>query len=372
MDILGKNIAMNLIEETFTNPENPASFSGVTKLTNELRGKVRKREVEEWLQKQDSYTLHKPVRHHFPMRHYNLNNIHQLYEADLTDYLSFKSYNDGYSYLLCVIDCVSKYAYVVPLKNKKPQSVIEGFEKIFNNDESGILPLTIQTDRGKEFIASSILYYFKEKGIKHRASRNPTSKAAIIERYQRTLKNKIQKYMTYKNTKRYIDVLPLLVKSYNNTRHSATLLPPSSVTLDNAHIALKNIRKRYREQAKKSVKYKVGQQVRISRARGTFDKGYLPGFTEEIFVIKRISTTRTPHVYILNDLNQEEIDGVFYESELSPVKKDLKSEEFIIDKILSRRGKGKNTQVLVSWRGYPSKFNSWIPESEVKNKNDEQ
>lgn len=357
---------MEIIEQVYYNPENPASFSGVTKLAEELKGKVSKSEVEEWLQKQDSHTLHKPVRLRFPTRHYNLNNIYQLYECDLTDYLSLKSYNDGYCYLLCVIDCVSKYVNVIPLKNKKPESVIEGFDKIFNNNDE-ILPITIQSDRGKEFTATSILKYFKEKGIKHRASRNPTSKAAIIERFQRTLKTKIQKYMTYKNTKRYIDILPLIVKSYNNTRHSVTLLPPSSVTLDNAHVAVENIKKRYRERREKRVKYKIGQQVRISRARETFDKSYLAGFSEEILLIKRISKTRTPHVYILSDLNNQEIDGVFYEFELSPVKKDLQSEEFIIDKILSRKGKGKNKQVLVSWRGYPSQFNSWIPETNIKN-----
>ena len=101
--------------------------------------------------------------------------------------------------------------------------------------------------------------------------------------------------------------------------------------------------------------------MRISRAKVTFEKGYEAKWSKEIFRIHRVLEWRKPHVYELSDLTGEVIDGIFYEQELSLIEKNLDGEEFIVDKIIRSKGRGKNKQVLVSWRGYPSKFDSWIP-----------
>ncbi|EFN88599.1 hypothetical protein EAI_10827, partial [Harpegnathos saltator] len=108
------------------------------------------------------------------------------------------------------------------------------------------------------------------------------------------------------------------------------------------------------------------QHVRISRAKGVFEKGYEANWTEEIFRIHRILEWRNPRVYELNDLSGEVIDGIFYEQELAGVNKNLQEEEFIVDKVIRRRGRGANKEFFVSWWGYPSKFNSWIAASNIK------
>ncbi|EFN76534.1 hypothetical protein EAI_05755, partial [Harpegnathos saltator] len=113
----------------------------------------------------------------------------------------------------------------------------------------------------------------------------------------------------------------------------------------------------------RGAKYKVGTLVRVSRAKGVFEKGCEANWTEEIFRIHRtrILEWRNPRVYELSELSGEVIDGIFYEQELARVNKNLQVKEFIVDKVIGRRGRGGNKELFVSWRGYPSKFNSWIP-----------
>ena len=106
--------------------------------------------------------------------------------------------------------------------------------------------------------------------------------------------------------------------------------------------------------------------MHVSRAKVAFEKGYEAKWSEEIFRIHRVLEWRKPHVYELRDLADEVIDGFFYEQELSPINKNLQEGEFIVDRVIKSRGRGNNKQLLVSWQGYPSKFDSWIPASSLR------
>ena len=110
-------------------------------------------------------------------------------------------------------------------------------------------------------------------------------------------------------------------------------------------------------------KFEIGDQVRISKMKRTFEKGYLPKFSKEIFTVSQ-QIPREPPVYKLKDYDQEELSGTFYNEELQKVIKE--DDVYEVEKILKSRGKGKKKEVLVKWLGYPAKFNSWIPASEVK------
>ena len=109
-------------------------------------------------------------------------------------------------------------------------------------------------------------------------------------------------------------------------------------------------------------KFKIGDQVRISKIKRTFEKGYLPNFSKEIFTITK-QTPRNPVVYKLKDYDGEELKGTFYEKELQKVIKE--DDVYEVEKILKKRGRGNNVQYLVKWLGYPNKFNSWVPASEI-------
>ena len=111
-------------------------------------------------------------------------------------------------------------------------------------------------------------------------------------------------------------------------------------------------------------KFKVGDKVRISKKKGTFEKGYLPNWTEEVFSIAQ-RLRRIPSVYRLREYDETMLGGTFYERELQRVQQS-EADLFRIEKILKARGKGKNEQYLVRWSGWPSKYDQWIPASSLK------
>uniref|UniRef100_A0A6V7KS66 Chromo domain-containing protein n=1 Tax=Bracon brevicornis TaxID=1563983 RepID=A0A6V7KS66_9HYME len=149
-------------------------------------------------------------------------------------------------------------------------------------------------------------------------------------------------------------------------------MEPAAVTLDNAYIAVKNIEKSHEREDKKRrqprmFKYKVNDYVRISKHKGVFAKGYKQNWSNEIFKIIRARERQALPTYEIEDLSGEEIDGYFYEEKLTLVNKNIENEAYEIEQVLKTRGKGKNRQVFVKWVGYPAKFNSWIPASDVEN-----
>ena len=279
---------------------------------------------------------------------------------DLADMQSHAKESDGYRYLLVCIDVFSKYVWVIPLKNKTGPALVTAFKKIL---ESGRKPQKIQTDEGTEFFNKHFKDLMKSEEIQLYNTYNET-KASVVERVIRTLKTRMWRYFTAKRTRRYIDVLQDLVDSYNKSKHRSIQKKPINVTQKNEREVWHTLYGE-REEKKKPVKYKfeIGDQVRISKMKRTFEKRYLPNFSKEIFTVSQ-QIPRDPPVYKLKDYDQEELSGTFYNEELQKVIKE--DDVYEVEKILKSRGKGKNKEVLVKWLGYPAKFNSWIPASEVK------
>ena len=123
-------------------------------------------------------------------------------------------FNKGFRFLLCVIDIFSKYAWVVPLKDKKGISIVNAFQKIL--DKSGRKPNKIWVDKGGEFYNSSFKKWLKDNDIEMYSIHNE-GKSVVAERFIRTLKTKIYKYMTSISKDVYIDKLDDVVNEYNNT-----------------------------------------------------------------------------------------------------------------------------------------------------------
>lgn len=355
---------MSKLEKLYYDPTHYAGYSAVDNLARAAKPNFSRNKVARWLESQDAYTLHRPLRRKFPRQHYNVTNIDDVWEADLIELRNLKRYNGGYSYLLVIIDVLSKFVWVEALRDKTSNGVIKAFQRVLSRSK-GRVPVYLQTDKGKEFVARPMQKFLRENDIHFRVTRNPDIKASIVERFNRTLKERMWRYFTHKNTRRYIDVLQDIVHAYNHTRHSSTRMQPVTVTRENARIAYENIKRRWNNdiivKRRRKAKYHVGDLVRVSRAKGTFEKGYEAGWSEELFRIHRVLEWRKPLVYELSDLTGEIIDGIFYEQELSRVDKNLQEEEFIVDRVIKSKGRGDNKQLLVSWCGYPSKFNTWIP-----------
>lgn len=351
------------LRDLYYNLKSPSSYSGARKLLAATRGKYDTSDVVDWLQSQDSYNSHKLVKRRFPRRPYNIYNIDDVWETDICDMKKLKNYNDGYAYILVCIDTLSKYVFTEPLRDKSAQSVADAIQRILGR--SGIRrPLVLQSDKGGEFMGAKTQKVLRQENILFRETKNDV-KASVIERFLRTLKERIWRYFTHKRSHRYIDVLDKIVYSYNNAQHSAIKMTPASVNFYNAREARGNLLKRYATKREKRCKYKIGDLVRISEEKKVFDKSYEGKWTTEIFKIVRISTTRNPVVYYLHDLAGEPIDCFFYEEELSRVKRSFSDIEFEIEEVIATRGKGKNKELFVKWLGYGKNFNSWIKASKV-------
>lgn len=316
-----------------------------------------------WLIRQDAYNLHKPLRKNFPRRPYNVSNINDLWEVDLMDMRSLKHDNNNYTFILVTIDVLSKFAFAEPVKTKSAQDVTEAFDTILKRS-NGCLPITLQSDKGKEFVNKTFKEYLEKQHVIFRLVRDPDVKAACVERFIRTLKTRLWRYFTHTRSKRYIDVLQKFVDSYNSTVHSSIGMKPACVNPYNLNVVKKNLQTRHRGKTNRKPKYSIGTFVRISRVPNVFRKGYERGWSNEIFKIARISTTRQPPVYFLTDLNAELIDCFYYEEELNPVGE---SDLFEIEKIIKKRTeKNGKTNCLVRWKGYTSDFDSWIPAESIQ------
>jgi hypothetical protein len=260
-----------------------------------------------------------------------------------------------------VIDVLSKFAWVVPLKNKKTDTVVQAFKTIF---KAGRKPNRLNSDSGGEFESRKMEKFLKENSVVFYTTKSE-KKAAVVERFNKTLKNRMWRYFTYKNTLKYTDVLADLVHSYNNTVHSSIGMKPVDVNSENDS----EVRERLYGQDlflyDRVVKYKfkVGDKVRISKLKNVFEKGYFPNWTQEIFAVSAC-INRKPPVYRVKDERGDEIQGTFYAEELQKVKVS-DDELFVINEILDRKKRNGVEQVLVSWRGYPKSMNSWIPASEL-------
>ena len=186
-----------------------------------------------------------------------------------------------------MIVVLSKYAWVKPIKDKTARNVASAFSRIIDWAQPR-LPVCVQIDRGEEFTGSAFQELLRRREIQFRVARNPDTKAAVVVRLNRTLRERIWCYFCHRNTKRYMDIVQKIVHAYNRTLHSGTRTRPIDVTLYNASTtASENLAKRahynYRRRATVMSKFKVGNLVRISRTENTFEKGYEKNFSEEVF-----------------------------------------------------------------------------------------
>ena len=291
--------------------------------------------------------LHKPVLRKFPKRRVYVNGIDHVWAADLVDMQAFSKQNKGVKYLLAVIDIFSKYAWLIPLKDKTGTSVADALKTLFKMRK----PEKMWVDKGAEFynkhVKSLITLYSTEN----------EEKSSVVERWNRTMKEKMWKYFSANNTNKYVDILQDLVNQYNTSLHSTIKMTPTEaslkenenkVYLNSYGIAIAN---------DADPKFKVGDCVRISKKKKTFEKGYTPRWTEEVFTISKVQLT-TPPTYKIKDSTDEEIQGTFYEPELQKTKQEI----YRIEKVIRKKGR----KAFVKWFGYPDSANSWVNLEDVQ------
>lgn len=356
------------LSRIYFNPKHPASFRGAQKLheavLEEDKYKIGLAKIKTWLKDNESYSIHKDVNRRFPRLKVIVTGMHDQYDADLADMHKLARRNNGVTFLLFVIDVFSRFLWVEPLKNKSDHVVVAAFKRIFAR---GKKPRRLRTDKGGEFMGNVSQDYFDSVGLEQWSAHNDEIKANFAERVIRTLKSTIWSYMRKNKRYRYIDVLQDLVHSYNNTKHKSIGMKPSAVTKGDVERRLwwhlyKPTKPYVKSELDKPIRYlfKKGNHVRISHKAKTFQRGHDEKWSREIFLVRQPFTRQSIRKYRLEDLDGEDINGTFYEAELQKVKFS-EDREFDIEKVVRKQGR----ESLVKWKGWPPKFNSWIPSNEV-------
>ena len=323
------------------------------------KAKRQRLEAPLWKQRLAKELL-KPKRINFNRRHVYSPRVDDVWTVDLADLDRYKKVNKGYRYILVVIDTFSRYAWARPLKHKTGVEVADAFKDIFQKS-NGRRCKKIFCDRGTEFYNANVRRLFKDNGNIELYSTNNEPKAAIAERFIRTLRGKIESNYILTQSTVWYDILPQLIHEYNTTRHRTIKMTPKEASKpENSKKVYETLMSRENGAPESKVKFVKGDRVRISVHKRLFEKGATANWSEEVFEVSDILPTR-PVTYRLQDYTGENIDGGFYNEQLQ--KTDLNI--YRIDKILRKRKKGGVNEVLVRWSGYPDKFNQWLPANSV-------
>lgn len=359
-----------ILSEIYYNPRNEASFASREKLYQAAKKEVpwvTRDEVKEFLRDSITYTVHYPRRHNFPRNPIMVNHVHELHQADLADMSQerFVSKNDGFKYLLTVIDVFSKQARVEPLKSKHALEVARAFELIYKN---WTIPMQIQTDQGTEF-RGVMKKYFELKGIHHYTSRNQTVKCAVVERFNRTLKSRLFKYVTSQGDERYIDKLPDIVNAYNETWHRSIRMKPIEVDDNNEDEVFNNLygfksERAYLLRAKRGTDIVIGDKVRIKHTKEAFIKGYLPNYRDMVFtVVSKHAVAGAEPMFKLKTEKDKVLAPKFYRYEIQKVSPNPK---FRIQSVgEKKRTRAGRTEYLVKYVGHPPEYDEWKTMDEI-------
>ena len=304
--------------------------------------------------------LHRPIKRKFIKRKVFASNVDSIWAADLVEVGKLAKFNKGYKYLLTVIDIFSKYGWMLPIKNKTGECVAQALNIIFQQGRS---PSRLWTDKGKEFYNRNVQNLLDKYKILLYSTENE-EKASVVERWNRTMKQKMWKYFTANNTHNYLEILPKLVEHYNTTRHRSIKNTPKNASLpENYSKTFDALYPTPQKLKRKNAKFKIGDTVRLARKKDLFEKGFTTNWTEEQFTINKVLHTR-PWTYKVVDKNNEEVHGSFYEEELQKSKQAVYRIEKLLKKRTNKQGK---TEIYVKWKGYSNSFNSWISTDKVEN-----
>ena len=370
----------DFLQKLYENLENPCGYSGKGKLFQHARklGRkdISKGDVEEFLKKQSGWSFHGVVPRNFVRKPIKVCRPGLILGIDLLDLTAkIGRHNKKHRYIFLMIDCFSRKLWLTPIKDKSNLTCAKVMEKFF--EKSSHKYAFVFSDMGGEFCGRHTQKVYDKFGITRYSVKNRRFKCSIAERAVRTVKEKMYKYFTQKNTLKYIDILKHLENTYNRSSHKGL----GYETPDKVHnltdleeiklqekIQLKQKFKNYGGISRRELKnldtisqvFKVGTPVRLllNKAEGVFQKSYEPIFTKEIFTIRKIDK-KLPLSYWISDLNGCSIEGVVYHKELKPT---ALPEMYEIEKVLKTVTDKKSgaKKYLVKWAGYPDHFNSYV------------
>lgn len=341
--------------------------------------KDKEQQMKSWLEAQTTYAMHRPAPKKYARRPFVVHGLDHQWQIDLSDMQWHKNDNDGFAWIMFVIDVLSRYLWVQPMKRKTAEESQRAYDLILQQavQEGHQPPIILHADKGTEFHNSVFKEYLKKPStlvpfayptrLIHSESK---IKSGIVERVQRTIKTRLWKVFYQTGSYRWVDVIQDVVASYNASFHRSIKRSPDSVHLNNEDEVRQTLygdyykrREAFHEQG---YKYQVGDVVRISKEATLFRKGYLPQWSEEWFRIRERDPGPPPYYRLEDWKGTENIQGTFYTQELQSVSEQEQKEGVQrIEKVLQRRGTEKGEEVLVKYKGWPEHYNEWIDAKRV-------
>ena len=352
----------------YTTPGHSIAFSGrnkVSKVLNETHDFVEK-DLLSYNYAYQKYREPKRPRYFNP---YFAHHPRQQVHSDLIDMQAYSEYNDGVRFLLVVIDIFTRQLWVRALKTKQGTETRDGLASIFD-EMKPIYPLTMQVDYGKEYRNRHVTNLLRDLGIKL-IDPYSENKAVFAERVNYTLQQIIYKYMTEKATRRYIDVLPKLVETYNKRPHNAFYnnFSPSEAELHDNLSQVKQLVRKKKEKVilkgrKMKPKFKLNDIVRLRLKKKAFERGYGQKFSDDYFKVIGVYHDLPVIMYEVKSMDTKlPLKRKFYAQQMQLVKGDV----YRIEKVLKTRKRRGVEESLVKWENFSDKHNKWIPSSSIIN-----
>jgi len=361
-----------VLKDIYFTPEKPGSFSGIHSLLREAnklllsmgKPRVPYRSVVHFLKSEPTYTLHKEVKNQkFVTNPVKIGAVFHSCECDLLEYADLVEFSsERYKYVLTVIDVRSRYVWYKFQRTKTSSETAKAFASVLVDIEPNKWEVC-RTDAGNEFMGREFQQLCKDRGIKHFRQLSGQHKTPIVDRFHRTLGERVMKAMHHKNSRDFVSIVPQIVESYNNSQHSRLDkktprqvmemrlgAQPMTPVLD----------------GKEKAVVKVGDHVRLLDIKDRMTHSYKGRYTKEVFIVDRVKEKpgfRTQ--YYLKSLSGEPILGGVYKEELQSINY-TPSELSTIEKVLrKKRIKGK-LQYFVKWEGYDKSHNSWVPAADLQ------
>ena len=365
----------SLFRRLYYGPGEASSYSSIKRLYDAAKKEnsdITLKAVKEWLQKQVTYTRHKKPHLTFPRRKVLTLRQDFVWASDLIVIDSLINFNNGYQYILTVVDLFSRKLWTRKLKQKSKKEMEMGLRSIIH-ENGGKSPYKLWTDEGQEYLCLKDLY--EEMEIERYSTRNPKIKSAYAERMNKTIQDLLYKAMTAHNTARWIDLLQEVTYIHNNRISSVLhgLTPEQAHAPENEEFLrskfLEDFAKYKKKFAHKKPLFAVGDTVRLLKKRNLFSRGYEPYFEPELHVVKKVLWTY-PITYKLEGkqrayYSQEMVRADAAESQAEKNYFIEKTRRVKTKKLRSGATVGGVTEYLLKAKNDPDQSN-WISETEYQ------
>ena len=343
--------------------DKPWSF-GDLKQIKSSHPNLKHKEVEKFLTQNEIYTRFKEHRKPSKYSPIYVYRKRELFQADVVFFTNkhLVDNNNGYRYLFTCIDCFTKMAWVYPMKANTCANVMQCFQDILN--KCGKKPERLNSDRGSELICRSFENFLADQNIFHYLSYS-LRKCPIVERFNLTIQKLLYKIMASKRSWKWTDHIKQAMEIYLNRKHSTIGMSPLQAEKENSAVEVRQNLFRFFQKGRKiksKPKYRLNDTVRIWKDKHAFQRGYSEKFTREFFKIIKIMQNLPVPRYVLADSAGEVVKGKFFEDELTRFEP---SDLFEIE-VLRKRKRGRKTEHLVHYIGYPSSMDQWIPEKNLE------